>query len=252
MERCTGGCVFFMSWQEYTRIPSQKKHQMHTVTLDTENKRLIYEIFEEEFVNICNRHRAEDRALVFAFILYNFKNPQLSKVLSDPDYWLSLNEISGNYLTVFSLHYKTDRIKEMMMQKMNSNVNKEMYVASGNFDPTLDTNRLIRKYFGDNFQIKYPSVLFFQTDNTGVTDSRLIQLDEQNIENAFIELKLYIQSAATALESVNRENRNNRAELFDLVDMNVKSLRNGIVAKRGIKKITSIAELAGTIVGLKG
>jgi hypothetical protein len=225
---------------------------MHTVILDTENKHLVYEIFEEEFINICNRHRQDDRALVFAFILYNFENPHLSKVLSDPDYWLSLNEISGNYLTVFSLHYKTDRIKEIMMQKMNSNTHKEMFMAGGNFNPTLDTNKLIRKYFGDDLKIKYPSVLFFQTDNSGVTDSRIIQLDEQNIENAFIELKLYIQSAATALENVNRENKENRTELFNLVDMNVKSLRNGIVAKRGIKKITSIAELASTIVGLKG
>jgi hypothetical protein len=226
------------------------KINMYTVILDTENKRLGYEMFEKEFINICNRHREENRALVFAFILYNFENPQLNKVLSDSDYWLSLNQISGNYLTVFSLHYKSDTIKEMMMQKMNHNANKEMFEASGNFNPTLDTNNLIRKYFGDDFKIKYPSVLFFQTDNTGVADSRIIQLDEQNIENAFLELKLYIQTAATALENVNRENKNNRAELFDLVEMNVKSLRSGIVTKRGIKKITSIAELASTISGL--
>jgi len=31
--------------------------------------------------------------LAFAFILYDFENPQISKVFNDPDYWLNLNAI---------------------------------------------------------------------------------------------------------------------------------------------------------------
>lgn len=228
---------------------------MFTVRIDSEDRGSSYEQFEKEFLNICNAHRNDDNALVFAFLLYDFENAQIAKILNDPDYWLSLNAISGNFLTVFSLHYKAtgmkEKLMEMMKQKMNSGANKEMGMIPTFQNPSIDTNNLIKKYFGNNIEIKYPSVLFFQVKNNAVSDYRLVQLDEKQIEAGFLELRKYIEAAANALKKVNRENKNNVDELFSLVDVSVAGIRQGVQIKKGIKALTSIVELASTVAGIK-
>jgi hypothetical protein len=224
---------------------------MYTVTLNSNNENFGYEGFENRFLDICKKHLETERALAFAFILYDFENPQMSKVLNDPDYWLSLNAISGNCLTVFSLHYKPKKMYKELFKKSFGDVNKEMRTIPTFDNPSKDANKLIKKYFGEDIDIKYPSVIFFQVVDNTVSDYRLIQLDESQIENSFLELKKYIKVAVDALIQIEPSNRNNLKEIFDLVDMNVKAERQSIVAKRGIKKLTSIGELASTIVGLK-
>lgn len=227
---------------------------MFTVNINTEDRGSSYEQFEKEFLDICNEHRNDNRALVFAFLLYDFENYQIAKILDDPHYWISLNTISGDFLTVFSLHYKAEDMKkkmiEMLQRKMGQLSNKEFNMIPANGNPSLETNKLIKKYFGDDINIKYPSVLFFQVQNSNVSDYRLIQLDQREIEASFLELKKYIEVAAKALQDVNRENKDNVNEIFSLVDQSVAGIRLGIQIKKGIKTVTSVAELASTVVGL--
>jgi hypothetical protein len=227
---------------------------MYTVYINSEDKGSSYFQFEEDFLKICNAHRAEDRALMFAFILYDFENPQISKILNDADYWLSLHSISGDYLTVFSLHYKPEDIKkrmqEMMRAKMGGETSKEMFQIEALQNPSKDTNKLIRKYFGEHIKIEYPSVLFFQVDKEDVIDYRFIKLDENRLEDSFSELKNYIKVAVESLNAVMRENKNNYSELFNLVDSSVLGTRQRIQIQKGIKKVTKITELASSIVGL--
>ena len=59
---------------------------------------LIHELsndaFSQSIIDICEQHRKEKRALAFAFILYDFENPQIFKILDDRNYWNALNTIS--------------------------------------------------------------------------------------------------------------------------------------------------------------
>ena len=55
----------------------------------------------DNILTVCNEHKLANRALAFAFILYNYKNPQIYKILADLDYWRAMNETSGNYLSIF-------------------------------------------------------------------------------------------------------------------------------------------------------
>ncbi|MCC9019142.1 hypothetical protein [Flavobacterium lipolyticum] len=227
---------------------------MFTVTINSEDRKSSYEQFESDFFKICDEHRKNNRALVFAFILYDFENEHIAKILEDPHYWLSLHSISGNYLTVFSLHYKAEDMKlklmEMTKQRMNHGTQKEFNMILTDQNPSQETNQFIHKYFGKDFKIKYPSVLFFQVKDDAVSDSRLIQLDQEEIEASFLELKQYVKIAAEALYEVNRENKYNVDELFSLVDQSVSGQRQKIQIKKGIKIVTSIADLATTITGL--
>ena len=79
---------------------------MYKIFLNSKNEALSFNSFKDKMIEICNSHREKNKALAFAFILYDFENPQISKVLNDEEYWLALNKISGEYLSVFSINYK--------------------------------------------------------------------------------------------------------------------------------------------------
>ncbi|MDB5148585.1 MAG: hypothetical protein JWQ57_2605 [Mucilaginibacter sp.] len=38
-----------------------------------------YKYFKENLIGLCNQFRSQNRALAFAFILYDFKSPQVKK-----------------------------------------------------------------------------------------------------------------------------------------------------------------------------
>lgn len=207
------------------------------------DKKYGFHSFYENFLEICNGHKDQDRALAFAFILYDFESPQLLKVLRDTDYWRSLNQKSGNYLTVFSIHYK-EKVKVRGSHSFSPK-------SGGNNFSKLDrsSNQLVRKYFGE-INIKYPAILFFQVDKENVTDALLIELDEKKIESAFLELKEYIDSAVQALESILPEYRKNHQEIFNNLDLNVRSTKTIKRIKRFSRVAKSIIELASTVEGM--
>ena len=153
---------------------------MYTIYHNSNDEGHNFSSFNDEMIKICNLHRKEKRALAFAFILYDFENPHLSKVLNDREYWLSLNAISGKYITVFSLNYKEPKKAiQSKRQQSNSFVGFEFLTdISTSFNPSQGTNELISKYFGDDIEVKYPAVLFFQVDDESVVEELQLKMDE--------------------------------------------------------------------------
>lgn len=230
---------------------------MYTVYLNSRDEGHGFQTFYEKFIAICNEHRKENRAMVFAFILYDFQNPQLAKVLKDTDYWLSLNDLSGKYMTVFSIHYKPIVRHKAGRGKDSESDSDGIIFTYSTFvtdyhNPSESTNLLIEKYFGKGVEVKYPSVLFFQTDSEKIIDYTIIELDEKEIEQSFLELKTYIEKAVEALKLITDENKGNIQEIFNNVGGSVKGVRTRRVAAQKVKKITSLAELGSSIVGLGG
>lgn len=217
---------------------------MYTIYHNSNDEGHSFQSFKEEMIQICNQHRIEKRALAFAFILYDFENPQLWKVLNDNVYWLSLNEISGEYITVFSLNYKEHK-KPVQRKRQSHGFGGFEFLTNipTNLNPSKGTNELISKYFGDEIQVKYPAVLFFQVDNENIIDSLLIELKEERIEPAFLELKDYLESSVEALKQISPENRGNIKEIFDCLERNVESTQS-------VKKVKRIFKNAGNLIGL--
>jgi len=139
-----------------------RKNSMHDIYLNSEDKGLSFNTFKEKMIEICNTHRERNKALAFAFILYDFENPQISKVLKDTDYWIALNKISGEYLSVFSINYK---LKDQGMDKI-----AHLSSFSFNDNPSDATNSLIEDYFGEDIEVNYPAILFFQVNEAAVLD----------------------------------------------------------------------------------
>jgi hypothetical protein len=201
-----------------------------------------FETFSNKMVEICNKHKQADKALAFGFILCDFDNPQIWKILNDREYWLALNEISGKYLSLFSLNYNPP------VQEKHRDIYELSYLTniSINQNPRIATNTLIQKYFKET-EVNYPAILFFQVDNSSVIDSLLIDLKEQEIEKAFLELKNYIIRSVSALRKIAPENRQNVREIFNCLETEIKSLRTARTIKRIAQNIISIKELLSSI-----
>ncbi|MEN0054483.1 MAG: hypothetical protein AAGC65_12490 [Mucilaginibacter sp.] len=210
---------------------------MYTIFLNSEDQGHNLETFNERFIEICNEHKANSRALAFAFILYDFMNEGLHSVLNKPEYWLSLNATSGKYLTVFSLNY------------MPALTNGFLTSVTSEINPSIDSNILIERYFGRDVTVKYPAVMFFQIQNDQVLDYELIELSEERIEESFGELKIYITKTVEVLKGISPQYVANNKEIFDLVKAEVKGIRRMTIIKKGIKTLTSAYEIGSTILG---
>lgn len=197
--------------------------------------------FSKKMVEICNEHKQANRALAFGFILCDFDNPQIWKILNDREYWLALNEISGEYLSVFNLNYRSTQGKPRGLYELRYLTN-----LSTNLNPRVATNTLIQKYFKED-RVNYPAILFSQVDNNSVIDSLLIDLKEQEIEKAFLELKNYLIEAVSALKNIRPENRQNAKEVFNCLEAEVKSLKTARRIKRIVQNMSSVTSLISSI-----
>src|SRR5262249_39208067 len=143
------------------------------------------EEFEAAFLEICGEHRTENRALLFAILLYDFRHPQVIKVLRDLDYWKSLDVLSGTSLSVFAFHSPADTVS-----------------WSSSDLPEFDeqARKVLKTYFdiGDNPPM--PSILFFQVAGDSVICHYLVKIRAATIEGAFCEINDILQEAVTAVE----------------------------------------------------
>lgn len=215
---------------------------MFTIYQNTGNEGHDFESFKERLIQICNDHRQTGRALAFAFILYDFENPHLWKVLNDAEYWLALNQISGSYLTVFSIYYSPEKQK---------NTFQFLTKISTNYNPRVATNKLIQRYFKGT-RVNYPAILFFQVDKDKVIDSLLIDLKAQEIEKGFLELRDFFNRAVLALKRISPENKQNLKEIFDCLENEVTSFQFNRRLVRGFNNTGNVAGLLSSIKGLWG
>ena len=197
----------------------------------------------DNILAICNEHRLTNRALAFAFILYNSKNPQISKILRDEDYWRALNETSGRYLSVFYISQRDNYFGQDLAES-NGQERRGLH--------GLKTHEqlipLLKPYFELDERIELPAVLFFQEHEGLLKDYFLLGLDEKKIEESFWELQQYIQTAVNDLEKITRNNYRNSLEIFNQLKAGVEGRR----LKRKIFRLTQtfpIQLLAGWITG---
>jgi len=203
------------------RILPLNKKTMVTIYLNSKDEVLSIESFEQNMIQICEEHKKEKRALAFAFLIYDFTNANLRKVLNDEEYWMALNQISGENLTVFSLNYKPKR-EDLLGGEKSYYGFQYLTSIQTTRNLTTESNKIADKYF-EGTNITFPSLLFFQVNENLITDSLLIKLKEKNIEDSFNEIKDYIKAAVDSLGKVEEENKGNFKEMFDLITDNVQS-----------------------------
>lgn len=198
----------------------------------------VHELNNKDFSNgiieLCEKHREESRALAFAFLIYDFRNPQTIKVLEDTDYWNTLDTISGKFLSIYYIHSRERTFAEDLAAA-NDVERRGMHAINAGI--TIDKLLpMLKKYLALDNNVKLPSILFFQVEGKLISDYFLIELSEESIEKSFIELKDYIVAAVERLKMIDRENYGNFQPIFENLKQGVDSTRFRKVLFRNVQK----------------
>jgi len=188
-----------------------------------------YDRFVETFESICQEHRNSRRALLFAFILHDERNPYQVKILNDPDYWNALHKLSGNIITVFSLVRHEIHSTDTGTYGMNLMVKIDFY---GTIEDPFAT---FKKRFKLADDPKLPGIVFFQVHEKKVIDAVYVKLIAKSTEAAYNEISQIIGLVTESVSEVKLANYRNSAVIFGLV-RNVLSDRKVFRIARGIFK----------------
>ena len=144
----------------------------------------VHELNKKDFSNgiieLCEKHREESRALAFAFLIYDFRNPQIIKVLEDADYWNALDTISGKFLSIYYIHSRERNFAEDL-SAANDLERRGLHPINGGM-PFSNLLPILKKYLALDNNVKLPSILFFQVEGKLISDYFLIELSEEGIE----------------------------------------------------------------------
>ncbi len=220
------------------------KHYSQMQPIYTNYQKKEFQYFKDNLIGICNKFRDQNRALAFAFILHDFKSPQIKKVLEDQDYWTALHEISGLYLTVFTFHYK-EKPRPKNTGILNTLISVPIFGP-----PENEIDNIMIKYFDNKQKINYPAILFFQVDQSKVIDTMLIGLKGEHIEISFLEIKKYFESAVEALSRIDLQNKDNHKEIFDCLELQIRNFQSMMLIQRMTRKAGNIIGVASSIQGL--
>ncbi len=192
------------------------------------------DVFGRGIIELCETHRRTGRALAFAFLLYDFTNPQMFKVIEDADYWNALNAISGKYLSVYYIHSRENAFAEDLAIH-NGHEYRGLYPVSGD-GPLRTVMPLLKDYFALDEGVRLPAILFFQVEGNLISDYFLIELFEERIEESFVELKDYVISAVNQLRDVDPANYANYQPIFECLKQGVKGTKLRKAFFRNVRK----------------
>lgn len=191
-------------------------------------------------MQVCQTHKSENRALAFAFIVADLHNPHVNKILHDHNYINALHEISGKTLTVFFL--MDNYVNRTIIDSSNSNrILLELGVQSLNGPPSLMPKQLAEILIEEEI-LETPCILFFQVEDYNVTDFFITKLNENRIEDGFLEIKDIIEKAVKSLAIVKPENRKNSKELFNLIQLEIESSEFWKNANKVYKNVIKLKE----------
>ncbi|CAM4344472.1 hypothetical protein [Flavobacterium terrigena] len=183
------------------------------------------ESFVKTFKEICTEHQKNGNASSFVFIIHDFTNPEITKVLEDRNYFNALDEISGNNLTIFYLHLTPEKNKRVKF------LGEERLVR----DMTREMNDFLIQEFKLEETISTPAILFFQIKNKEIIDFFFCSLTERTTEKAFLEIENLVQKNVSVIKQIATENKQNYPEIFTLI-------KNEIDSVKTIKTVKSRAE----------
>jgi hypothetical protein len=129
-----------------------------------------FESLTKRFIDICNDHLQNGRAKAFAFLLYDFHDEQIKKILKSHGGFARLDRLSGDQLSLFYLHSK----------------NKKLLHA---FNEVF-----MRAFEVQSAEVNLPLVLFFKVSNNEVVDVEIVELERSELMFAFNELYEILES----------------------------------------------------------
>lgn len=212
---------------------------------------MSFDEFERRLPEVCLSHRAQGRALAFALVLHDARQPHLRKALDDDTYWEALDALSGRSLTVFSFECAPRRSRPVAASPNG----RELLVAVRG-SPSRTVHDALATHFPGLSVRQLPTVLFFQVDEHGeILDSCAATLlsNPADPAAAYNSLQTVLQVAVASLQHVEVANAENAREVYQLI---VEGLHDLAVKQRiravftGIKAVSGVATIARLVSAL--
>jgi hypothetical protein len=219
------------------------------------NRKFGVDSFSNYLIQTCRQHKSKRQALAFAFIVYDFDNHTIIDILEKKNYWSTLDKISSKVLSVFYINsrdsYYKKRQEEIYQDELlqEDDSSDEKYISllvPIKIEPTPTDNAIsfIKSEFELDENIKTPFVLFFQIDNDNkISDSFIVGLKQDKLEDAFLELRDIIKNAVESLDKVLPENYKNHQEIFNLIKEGVNSGQFYDFVSKKVKPMLSIERI---------
>lgn len=133
--------------------------------------------------------------VVFGVLVYDETTAELRKLLQDRDYWDALDKASGPSFEIFAVR---DEEHEQAAPP-----NLEMLTAAS-LSRAVDRQRyfstLVKRCFGEDARLVYPSLLLFVISNAAVLQSRVVPLARGTVEQTFQRLQALVTLIAGGVE----------------------------------------------------
>lgn len=174
-----------------------------------------YDSFLRQFIEICESHLKNGRAKSFAFILYDFQDKQIRKILKSQGGFARLDRLSGSELSVFYIHSDNKKLVKAF---------NHIFVGAFEIENTAEL----------------PCVLFFKMDDGEVKGLQIVELEQTNKMFAFEELFSTIESYLKNSKKIPKPKRNKLTEFFGKVkNITVEELIEWVI-EQGIEKAENI------------
>lgn len=201
--------------------------------LNIKGQNISKDEFILNFLHICKSHQNSQRALAFAFIIYDYTSPHITKILNDNDYWNSLNKIAGNFLTVFHADCRFPTLNSKVIRFRNGVAYNSMFgIQTENDDPSIISFAILENYFGISEPVKIPSILFFQVDNMEITDYMFLNLKENEIEKTYNEIYEILNEVTATLKGISPDCYHNNGPVFREIRNSVLHIKHRTIVSK--------------------
>jgi hypothetical protein len=210
---------------QYQMVPLPPK-----ILQSSKGKTISHEVVEAALIINSKKYKA----MAYGFIVYDFNNPSIRKVLSDKHYLQDLDQLTGKFISLFYINSQEKQFKNKLRYPILS--------------PFIKANDLLRQKFAFDANLETPFIIFFQVDNDKIIDHFIIKLKEERLEECFFEFRNNLKAAVKSVKHVTKENLENRKEIFDLIVTELKSanlykfIERKIIAKMGVGTIVSFVK----------
>lgn len=162
----------------------------------------------------ANNERNNDSALMFCVLVFSKENAHYALALKNKSFFEALDSVSGNRLAIY-LHH----------------------TSIGHEAPSQEKVEKFKKEFGISKEA--PILLFFQVDEMNIIDMMAIPINGNNKDEVFNNLFKYISAASKALKGIiNRQNRYNYREMFNLVAIEIQSQFTKDIINFAVNKVS--------------
>ena len=199
--------------------------------------------FRNRFLQICAEHQRDGRALAFAFLLFDVDSPELLKMLRDSDYWHALDQVSGRFLSVFTLLARAPKSDYRQERRGMSGVGPV-------HDPGMKVQLMLNTYFGLDGKIDFPAILLFQVEDGKLSGYCIVQLVANSVEGTFSEVRELLRDLTDALSSAGAKGRTDPQSSFEAIQSRIRKRKVVRVVKNGLKVLSELKDIAGLAGGL--